>query len=144
MTDWLSRARELAATAHAGQVDKSGAPYAEHLRFVADHVAGDDAKTVAWLHDIVEDTPVTLDDLRREGFPEHIVAAVDAHTHRADEAYLDYVRRAAANPLARQVKMQDVLHNMDLSRLPDPGPRDIARLHSKYIPALRILVGEQG
>lgn len=140
--DYLSRAIELARMAHTGQVDKSGAPYVEHLAFVADHVADDDAKTVAWLHDIVEDTEVTLDDLRREGFPEHIVAAVDAHTHRAGEAYLDYVRRAAANPLTRQVKIQDVLHNMDLSRLESVGPADIDRLHRKYIPALRILMGE--
>ena len=142
MTDYLAHAQTLAAAAHAGQVDKSGRPYVEHLSFVAEHVRGDDAKTVAWLHDIVEDTHITLDDLRREGFPEHIVAAVDAHTHRAGEDYLDYVRRAAANPLARQVKIQDVLHNMDLSRLPSPGPRDVERLHAKYIPALRILVGE--
>lgn len=140
--DYLSRAIELARSAHAGQVDKSGAPYVEHLAFVANHVADDDAKTVAWLHDIVEDTAVTLDDLRREGFPEHIVAAVDAHTHRAGEAYLDYVCRAAANPLTQQVKVQDVLHNMDLSRLPEPGAADVARLHDKYIPALRILMGE--
>ena len=140
MTDYLAHAQTLAAAAHAGQVDKSGRPYVEHLAFVAEHVCGDDAKTVAWLHDIVEDTPVTLDDLRREGFPEHIVVAVDAHTHRAGEDYLDYVRRAAANPLARQVKIQDVLHNMDLSRLTSPGPRDVERLHAKYIPALRILV----
>ena len=142
MADYLARAESLARRAHAAQVDKSGAPYVEHLAFVADHVAGDDAKTVAWLHDIVEDTEVTLDDLRREGFPEHIVAAVDAHTHRAGEAYLDYVRRAAANPLARQVKTQDVLPNMDLSRLPEPGAADVARLHGKYIPALRILIGK--
>ena len=139
--DCLSRAQALARSAHAGQVDKSGTPYIEHLAFVAAHVDGDDAKTVAWLHDIVEDTTVTLDDLRREGFPEHIVAAVDAHTHRAGEEYLDYVRRAVANPLARKVKTQDVLHNMDLSRLKSVGPADVDRLHRKYSPALRILVG---
>ncbi len=89
----------------------------------------------------MEDTTVTLDDLRREGFPERIVAAVDAHTHRAGEEYLDYVHRASANPLARKVKTQDVLHNMDLSRLESVGPADVDRLHRKYIPALRILVG---
>ena len=141
MTNQLAHAQELASAAHAGQVDKSGVPYVEHLRFVAEHVSGDDAKTVAWLHDIVEDTTVTLDDLRREGFPEHIVAAVDAHTHRPGESYLDYVRRASENPLARRVKIQDVLHNMDLSRLDHVGSADVRRLHEKYIPALQILIG---
>ena len=141
MTNQLAHAQELASAAHAGQVDKSGVPYVEHLRFVAEHVSGDDAKTVAWLHDIVEDTTVTLDDLRREGFPEHIVAAVDAHTHRPGESYLDYVRRASENPLARRVKIQDVLHNMDLSRLDHGGSADVRRLHEKYIPALQILIG---
>ena len=141
MTNQLAHAQELASAAHAGQVDKSGVPYVEHLRFVAEHVSGDDAKTVAWLHDIVEDTTVTLDDLRREGFPEHIVAAVDAHTHRPGESYLDYVRRASENPLTRRVKIQDVLHNMDLSRLDHVGPADVRRLHEKYIPALQILIG---
>lgn len=135
-------ARSIAELAHAGDVDKSGRAYIEHPAHVASRVEGDEAKAVAWLHDVIEDhgDSWTLDDLRAAGLSEKVVRGVDAMSRRPGEDYLDFVRRAAADPLARQVKLADVVHNMDLSRLPCVRPRDVARIEQKYLPALKILV----
>ena len=137
-----SIARAIAERVHAHDVDKSGAAYIEHPAHVASMVDGDDAKAVAWLHDVVEDHGDiwSLNDLRAVGLSEEVVAGVDAMTHRVGEDYLDFVRRAAADPLARVVKLADVVHNMDLSRLQQVRPRDVRRIEEKYLPALKILV----
>ena len=129
MPGTLEDAIALAATAHAGQVDKAGQPYILHPLRILLRLADPDQRVVAALHDVVEDTPVTLDALRLQGFSAAVVEAVDALTHRADESYTDYVRRAAANPLARAVKRADVLDNLDTTRIVDPTPADLARLH---------------
>ncbi len=133
-------ARALAERAHEGVINpKTEEAYITHPQHVADHVMGDAAKAVAWLHDVVEDTDLTLEDLRAAGLSEEVVRGVDAMTHRAGEDYLDFVRRAAADPLARQVKEADVRHNLDLGRIPRPTERDLDRIRTKYLPALRIL-----
>jgi (p)ppGpp synthase/HD superfamily hydrolase len=125
----LDRALRLAVNAHAGQVDRAGAPYILHVLQVLAGCRPDlDAMTVAALHDVVEDSPCTLDDLRLEGFPPKIVEAVDALTRRDGETYEDFIERAAAVPLARKVKLADLQHNMDVSRLPHVGPGEAARL----------------
>lgn len=133
-------AREVATAAHAGQVDKSGAAYIGHPARVAARLTGDDAQAVGWLHDVVEDTPVTLDDLRRD-FPDHVVAAVDALTRRPDEQPDDYYARVARDPLAVRVKLADVADNSDPARLAalDPATRD--RLTAKYANARARLTG---
>lgn len=138
-------ARDIAMAAHAGVVNpKTGEAYITHPEHVAAQVQGDAAKAVAWLHDVVEDTEVTLDDLRAAGLGEDVVRGVDAMTHRVGEDYLAFVRRAAADPLARQVKEADVRHNLDLGRIPCPTERDLERVRTKYLPALRILLdGDQ-
>lgn len=137
-------ARAIAERAHAGVINpKTGEDYITHPRHVADHVVGDEAKAVAWLHDVVEDTDVTLDDLRAAGLSDEVVRGVDAMTHRPGEDYLAFVRRAAADPLARQVKEADVRHNLDLGRIPRPTERDLERIRLKYLPALRILQEDQ-
>ena len=127
-------------------MDKAGKPYIEHPARVAQAVQGDDAKAVAWLHDVVEDTPITLDDLRLGGFSGRVVRGVDAMTHREGEEYLSFVRRAALDPVARQVKLADVRDNMDLGRLAGQGPEALEagrrRIREKYEPALRVLKGE--
>lgn len=134
-------ARSIAERAHAGVVNKkTGEPYITHPEHVASQVEGDAAKAVAWLHDVVEDTPVTLDDLRRAGLSEEVVRGVDAMTHRKGEDYLSFVRRAAADPLARVVKEADVRHNLDLGRIPRPTEMDLQRVRNKYLPALQILL----
>jgi (p)ppGpp synthase/HD superfamily hydrolase len=110
-------AKAIAIKAHHGQLDKADQPYITHPEFVASQVTGDEAKAVAWLHDVVEDTGVTLDDLRAAGLSESVIEGVDAITKRTDEDYETYLARVAANPLAKAVKFADLTHNMDTSRL---------------------------
>ena len=128
-------AKRIAERAHIEQVDKAGQPYISHPEFVANNVAGDEAKAVAWLHDVIEDTLVTFDDLRAEGLTEQIIEAVDALTKRNSESYKTYLERVAANPLAKTVKLADLKHNMDTSRLTTVDDKTIARLE-KYKLAL--------
>lgn len=132
------RAQAIAEWAHAGQTDKAGRPYIEHPAYVAAHVRGDCAKAVAWLHDVVEDTPVTLDDLCSAEFDDEVLEAIRLLTHDPAVPYLDYVRRLKGNPLARQVKLADLAHNSDLSRIPQPTKTDYRRLE-KYRQAIEIL-----
>ena len=127
----LALAKRIALTAHEGQVDKAGAPYWHHPAFVADYVTSPEAKVVAWLHDVVEDTEWSLDDLRTEGIWPEIVEGVDAITKRAGEAYECYLDRVKANPFALAVKLADLTHNMDLSRIANPTEKDFARIE-KY------------
>ena len=127
----LALAKRIALTAHEGQVDKAGAPYWHHPAFVADHVTSPEAKVVAWLHDVVEDTEWSLDDLRTEGIWPEIVEGVDAITKRAGEAYESYLDRVKSNPFALAVKLADLTHNMDLSRIANPTEKDFARIE-KY------------
>ena len=137
-------ARDIAMKAHAGCVNpKTGEAYVTHPAHVAACVQGDAAKAVAWLHDVVEDTELTLDDLRAAGLGDDVIRGVDGMTHRPGEDYLDFVRRAAADPLARQVKEADVRHNLDLGRIPCPGEKDLERVRAKYLPALRILLDRE-
>lgn len=124
-------AKQVAVKAHQGQLDKGGQPYITHPEFVANQVTGDETKAVAWLHDVVEDTPVTFDDLRAAGLSETVVAGVDAITKRGNEDYEAYLERVAANPLAKAVKLADLNHNMDTSRLKTIDDKTKVRLE-KY------------
>lgn len=115
-------AEVIATIAHYGQVDKGGEPYILHPEAVASAVCGDD-KIVAWLHDTVEDTTITIKDIRR-CFGRKIAKAVDAITQRNGESRGDYIRRAKNNPIARRVKVADLAHNSDLSRIQKSRPLD--------------------
>ncbi|MCA1443760.1 metal-dependent phosphohydrolase [Ensifer sp. IC4062] len=109
----LDHAIQIALAAHAGQADKVGRPYFEHCQRVALLVSGDEARTIAYLHDIVEKgRGWTLDRLKEEGFPSPIISAVDALTRRSDESDDEFVRRAASNPLALPVKQADLEDNL--------------------------------
>ena len=124
----LERAIEIASSAHAGQVDKAGQPYTFHPIRVMNRVETEHEKMAAVLHDVVEDTPITLEDLKREGFLPEVVQAIDALTKRPGETRLEAAKRAATHPLARMVKLADNAENMDLSRIPNPTERDYERL----------------
>lgn len=124
----LNRAIAIAAKAHDGQVDKAGAPYILHPLRVMLNVEGESARTVAVLHDVVEDSDVTLEDLAKEGFSEEVLAAVEAVTARPGETRIEGAYRAAANPIARAVKLADNADNSNLSRIANPGAKDYARL----------------
>lgn len=127
----LARAVELARAAHAGQVDKAGAPYIEHPLRVMGALDGAEAKIAGVLHDVVEDTEVSLQALRAEGFGEAVVRAVDALTKRDGEDYEAYLSRLMSDELAVRVKIADMTDNMDLSRIPEPTDKDRRRL-DKY------------
>lgn len=132
----------LAVAAHDGQVDKAGRPYFEHVQAVAAALEryGDDAVMAGFLHDIVEDTDITLDYLRAAGFPGDVVNAVDSVTRRPGEPYEDMIRRAASHPLGRLVKLADNAHNSDLERLAALDPATAVRLQRRYRRARAILL----
>ena len=127
MQDMIACAYEIAKTAHSGQVDKGGNPYIQHVEAVAERCTDSNTKIVALLHDVIEDTPLTLSDLRAYGFTEAILSAVDAITKRKKECRTDYLQRVKQNALARQVKIADLQHNTDISRIPNPTSQDIER-----------------
>ncbi len=135
------QALEIAEDAHKGQVDKAGVDYIQHPLFVASLVEGELAKTVALLHDVVEDSDWTLEDLRKEGLPEEVVQAVGILTKKRNENYEEYILRVKQNPLARQVKLADLKHNSDLSRLANVTDRDRKRV-AKYQKAIAFLSEE--
>ena len=134
----LERAIAIAAEAHAGQSGKDGTPYILHPIRVMTRVEGLDAQMAGILHDVVEDTPVTLEQLRAEGFSPAVVDAVDSLTHRQGEDYFAYVARAGANPLARRVKLADLEDNMNVKRLAAVTDKDLERIR-KYHKAWMIL-----
>lgn len=134
----VDRAREIATAAHKGQTDKSGAAYIDHPRRVAARVEGDPAaEVVAWLHDVVEDTGVTLESLAAE-FPAELVAAVDAITKRIGEGDTYYLR-VAADPIALKVKHADLADNSSPERLGELDAATQDRLRTKYEHARAVL-----
>ncbi|MEU0078449.1 HD domain-containing protein [Micromonospora tulbaghiae] len=143
-TPTVADADALATAAHYGQLDKAGWPYIEHPRAVARMLAehGDHAVMAGLLHDVVEDTTVTLDDLRAAGYPPEVVAAVDAVSRRPGETYMDMIRRAAADPLGRLVKLADNASNSDPARLALLPDEEADRLRRKYARARAVLLGE--
>jgi hypothetical protein len=138
----LEGATALAIEAHAGQVDKAGAPYILHPLRVMLAVDGEYERMAAVLHDVVEDCGISPNDLRERGFPEPVVEAIEALTKRPDEhgpdSYFDFVERAGQNDIARAVKLADIADNMDLSRIESPTDKDRARV-DRYRKARKLL-----
>ncbi|WP_405725219.1 GTP pyrophosphokinase [Anaerotignum sp.] len=134
----LEKAAKLAEKAHQGQVDKGGQPYILHPGRVMEQCETETEKIVALLHDVMEDTPYTLEDLRQEGFSEEVLEALLCLTHRKGESYTAYIGRVCENPLAARVKYADLQDNMDLRRIPEPTERDFARLEKYKGAKLRI------
>ena len=133
----LETALKLAVEAHYGQRDKGGRPYIFHPLRVAAGCSGK-AKVAALLHDTVEDTSVTFEQLAELGIDGEILAAVRLLTHDKRVPYLDYVRKIRENPIAREVKLSDLRYNMDISRLGSLTDEDLERLR-KYHEAYTIL-----
>lgn len=131
-------ALRIAIQAHKGQRDKSGRVYVMHPIRVAERCRDPKAKVVALLHDTIEDTEVTADYLRMQGFPEEIIEGVLSVTKREGETYEDFVRRAAQNPLGKEVKRADLEDNMDIRRLREITDEDATRLR-KYLRAWQFL-----
>ena len=138
----IEMAEALASFAHKGQKDKAGKPYIYHPLAVKERVEGEKEKITALLHDVIEDTFITLETVRNI-FGDEIAEAVDAMTHKEGEDYFEYVERLSHNPISRRVKLADLSHNMDLSRIPNVTERDLQRLE-KYKKAEKFLLEKEG
>ena len=130
----LEKAIEIAVEAHRGQIDKAGKEYILHPMRVMLRGRNDTEMIVGILHDEVEDTPITIDMLRLEGFSEDILTAIECVTKRRGESYGTFIDRVLTNPLATQVKLYDMEDNMNRDRIPYPTPKDEARFrkYEKY------------
>ena len=137
----LKKADQIAENAHQGQLDKGGQPYIEHPRAVSDELSDLEEKIVALLHDLCEDTPWTVKQLRENGFTPQICLAVDLMTHRPGDSYGQYLTRLRQNRIARNVKLMDLSHNMNLDRIPNPTQADRDRVE-KYRRARQFLYGD--
>lgn len=139
-TELTKKALMLCFETHKDQVDKSGLPYVFHPFHLAEQMTDELSTVAALLHDVVEDTPYTLADLREMGFPEEVLDALALLTHDDDTPYLDYVARLKENPIARAVKLADLRHNSDLTRLDFVDARALERVE-KYRRAMELLEG---
>jgi hypothetical protein len=140
----LDEALVLVSTHFRGVTDKSGAPYVLHCIRAMMSVESLDAKMVAVMHDLVEDTPVTLEQLREKGFSDSVLNAVDLVTHTDDVTYEDYIVKIKANPIAREVKLADLKDNTSLGRAlyrEKSNGRDAVRLQ-KYVLTYQFLTDE--
>lgn len=139
-TDLTKKALCLCFEAHKDQVDKSGLPYVFHPFHIAEQMPDELTTVTALLHDVVEDTPYTFSSLAEMGFPPEVLAALQLLTHDDDTPYLSYVARLKENPIARSVKLADLRHNSDLTRLDHVDEKALARVE-KYRKAIELLEG---
>ena len=137
-TEQTKKAMKLCFEAHKDQVDKCGMPYVFHPYHLAEQMTDEDTITAALLHDVVEDTHYTLEDLEKLGFSPQVLEAVALLTHADDVPYLEYVAKLKSNRIAREVKLADLRHNSDISRLPRVTKEDYLRLE-KYRKAMALL-----
>jgi (p)ppGpp synthase/HD superfamily hydrolase len=139
----IEEAIRIAVEAHRGQKDKAGAPYILHPLRMMFRMQTDAERMAAVLHDVVEDTPWTLDALRARGFADDVVDAVDHLTRRDGESYDEFAERAGRHPVARRVKIADLEDNMDLRRIGEVAEKDIERVN-RYLRAWRLLTADAG
>ena len=137
-TEQTKKALKLCFEAHKEQVDKSGMPYVFHPFHLAEQMQTEETTVVALLHDLVEDTDYTIDDLTSMGFSKTVTDAIALMTHADGVAYMDYVREIKNNPIAKVVKLADLKHNADLTRL-DVVDEKALRRREKYLKAIELL-----
>ena len=137
-SDLTKKALKISFNAHKNQVDKSGMPYVFHPFHLAEQMDDEYSVCVALLHDVVEDTDITIEELIIEGFPKEVINAIELMTHSDSVPYLDYVKIIKNNPIARKVKLADLMHNSDLSRLDKIDDKVLERV-AKYKKAIGIL-----
>ena len=138
-TEHTKKALKLCFKAHRDQVDKSGLPYVFHPFHLAEQMDTEETVCVALLHDVVEDTDYTLEDLIAMGFPKPVTDALALMTHDENVPYLDYVSKLKDNPIARRVKLADLKHNSDLTRLDRVDEKALERAE-KYRKAMELLL----
>ena len=140
-TEDTKKALRLCFDAHKEQTDKSGIPYVLHPFHLAEQMTDEVTTVVALLHDVVEDTDYTLEDLQKEGFSQEVIDAVALLTHNPNVLYMDYVKRIKQNPIAKAVKLADLNHNSDLTRV-DVVDEKVLQRREKYQKAIKILTEE--
>lgn len=132
------KALRLCFEAHKNQVDKGGSPYVFHPFHLAEQMKDESSTIVALLHDVVEDTDYTFADLRHMGFESEVIEALRLMTHDENIPYMEYIEKIRENPIARAVKLADLKHNSDLTRL-DAVDERILKRKEKYSRAIRLL-----
>ena len=137
-TKLTKKAMKIAFAAHKNQTDKNGIPYIYHPIHLAEQMADEKTICVALLHDVVDDTDITFEQLAREGFPDDIIEALKLLTHDDSIQYMDYVKEIKSNPIAAAVKLADLKHNSDLTRLDVIDEKAINRAE-KYENAISLL-----
>lgn len=139
-TELTKKAMNLCFEAHKEQMDKSGVPYVLHPFHLAEQMEDENSTCAALLHDVVEDTEYTFDDIEAMGFTTEIVEVLKLLTHDDEVPYMDYVRSVKSNPIAKAVKLADLNHNSDLTRFAgqDITERDMKR-REKYLNAIELL-----
>ncbi len=137
-TAGTKKALKLCFEAHKNQIDKSGMPYVFHPFHLAEQMTTEETAIVALLHDVVEDSDYTLKDLTEMGFDKCVIEAIALMTHNDDTPYMDYVAKIKENPIAKAVKLADLRHNSDLSRLDVIDEKALTR-REKYLKAIALL-----
>ncbi len=137
-TNLTKKALKLCFESHKEQVDKSGMPYVFHPFHLAEQMADEATTVVALLHDVVEDTDITFDDLEKQGFSDEIMDALKLLTHDKNIPYMDYVAEIKKNTIATKVKLADLKHNSDLTRLSVVDEKALKR-KEKYEKAIKFL-----
>ncbi len=138
-TELTKKAMRLAYNAHHGVLDKGGVPYVFHPFHVAEQMNTEYDVCVALMHDVVEDTNYTLDDIRAQGFPDEIIEALKCLTKQKDQDYMEYINIVKNNPIAVRVKLADIEHNSDKTRIPAGQEEHYKYLHERYAKAKKIL-----
>ena len=136
------KAMKLCFEAHKDQVDKTGIPYVFHPIHLAEQMTDELSTVCALLHDVVEDTKYTFEDVRNMGFPEEVIEVLKLLTHEDEVPYMDYVREISKHPIATQVKLADLAHNSDTTRLDIVDEKAEARV-KKYSDATKFLMGQK-
>lgn len=139
-TPMTKKAMKLCFEAHKDQVDKSGLPYVFHPFHLAEEMQDEESTVAALLHDVAEDTDLSLEEIAEYGFGKEVMAALALLTHGDDVPYMEYVAAIKQNPIARAVKLADLKHNSDLSRLDEISPKALER-REKYLQAIALLEG---
>lgn len=137
-TKMTKLALNLCFEAHKDQRDKSGAPYVFHPFHLAEQMADEDATIVALLHDVMEDTDYTIDDLQKMGFNNEVLSALSLMTHDPAVPYMEYVAAIKSNSIAKTVKLADLRHNSDMTRLETVTEKDKKRA-DQYLDAIKLL-----
>ena len=140
-TDLTKKALKVCFEAHKEQIDKTGMPYVFHPFHLAEQMDDEISTVCALLHDVVEDTEMTFASLSEMGFPAAVIEVLNLLTHEDDVPYMDYVKKIGTNPIAKKVKIADLTHNSDMTRLAQIDEKALKR-NAKYAEALRLLRDE--